>query len=608
MSKKTIVLQDSILAVLPLRDIVIYPNMIMPLFVGREKSVRAVDQCVSQSKQIFLLSQKEGKVEEPKAEDFYDVGTVGNILQVMKLPDGTSKVLVEGVTRGIVKKFFEEDGILKVDIDSFNEIENKNEEDVALIRLAVTKFEEFIKLNARIPAEIVQALHNMTSAGRLADTIAAHLPLNVVEKQKLLSCQDAKTRLEEVIHFLDREHDILEVQERLKKRVQGHLNKVQREYYLNEQMKAIQEEIKDLHEGIQPVLTEMEKLKKRIEEAGLPPEAKEKALAEFEKLKMMPPMSAEATVSRNYLDCLLDLPWHKKTKVNHDLAKAEAILEEDHYGLEKVKERILEYLAVGQRVEKLKGPILCLVGPPGVGKTSLGQSIAKATGREFVRVSLGGIRDEAEIRGHRRTYIGSMPGKILQKLAKVKVRNPLFMLDEVDKMSSDFRGDPSSALLEVLDPEQNNAFNDHYLEVDYDLSDVMFIATANSFDIPYPLLDRMEVLRLPGYTEDEKLNIAIKYLISKQIKENGLSSDELSITSAAIQDIIRYYTHEAGVRNLEREIAKICRKVVKGILMSQAQKKSKTKVALDTIRTCDPQIRSLMLYPAELRDRGSDPV
>lgn len=581
MSKKITVLQNLILPVLPLRDIVIYPNMIIPLFVGREKSVKSVEMSISGGKQIFLLAQKDAKIEEPKVEDFFNIGVVGNVLQVMKLPDGTSKILVEGIHRAVVKKFFEKDGILWVDLEEFREIESKNAEDLPLIRLAIAKFEEFIKLGGKIPPEIISALHNITSAGRLSDTIAAHLPLNITEKQKLLSLEDSRLRLEEVVHFLNREFDVLEMQERLRKRVKGHLDKVQREYYLNEQLKAIQDEIKNLNEGKEPLMNEMDKISKKIEEAGLSVEAKEKALAEFNKLKMMPPMSAEATVSRNYLDWMLDLPWQKKTKVNKDLAKAGDVLDRDHYGLEKVKERILEYLAVQQRVDKLKGPILCLVGPPGVGKTSLGQSIAKATGREFVRVSLGGVRDEAEIRGHRRTYIGSMPGKILQKLAKIKVKNPLFMLDEVDKMTSDFRGDPSSALLEVLDPEQNSTFNDHYLEVDYDLSDVMFIATANSFDIPYPLLDRMEVLQLSGYTEDEKLNIAIKYLIPKQLKENGLNENELRITDMAIQDIIRYYTREAGVRNLEREIAKLCRKVVKKILLQKKKSKIKKTEIID---------------------------
>ncbi len=556
----------SLMPLLPLRDSVIYPFMVIPLFINRPKSVKALEACVTSGKQIFFVAQKDSKNEDPGPADLYTIGTVANILQVLKLPDGTIKVLAEGIGRGKIKKIIETDLLVTSEIEILADVIQQDNETEALIRTLLDKFEDYIKLNPKIPAEILSALTNINEPGRLADAVAAHLPLLKIEdKQEILETQDAKHRLRIVIDLLLHELEVLQVEEKLKSRVKTQLNKTQQEFYLNEKLKAIQKELDELSEGRQP-LTEMEKIKDKIEKVGLSDEAKEKALVEFNKLKLMPPLSAEATVSRNYLDWLLDLPWKKGTPVNKNLKKAEKILEADHYGLEKVKERIIEYLAVQSRMDKTKGPILCLVGPPGVGKTSLGQSIARATGRKFVRISLGGVRDEAEIRGHRRTYIGSLPGKILQKLAKVKVRNPLFMLDEVDKMAMDFRGDPASALLEVLDPEQNYAFNDHYLEVDYDLSDVMFIATANSLDIPSPLLDRMEVLRLSGYTEEEKLNIAIKYLIPKQIKENGLKAQEITFTADAILDIIRYYTREAGVRNVEREIAKICRKVVKNIL------------------------------------------
>ncbi len=563
----------NLMPLLPLRDAVIYPFMVIPLFINRAKSIKSLEACVTSGKQIFFVAQKDQKNEDPTPQDLYTVGTVANILQILKLPDGTIKVLAEGINRGRIVKLTETDSLMMSEIEILEDFSSKDNETEAFIRTLLDKFEEYLKLNPKIPTEILSALGNMPEPGRLADAVAAHLPLLKLEdKQKILETQDPKERLQIVINLLIHELEVLQVEEKLKSRVKTQVDKSQREFYLNEKLKAVQKELDELSEGRQP-LSEMEKLKAKIKEAGLSPEAKEKAMTEFNKLKLMPPLSAEATVSRNYLDWLLDLPWKKMTPVNKNLTKAEKTLEDDHYGLEKVKERIIEYLAVQNRIDKTKGPILCLVGPPGVGKTSLGQSIARATGRKFVRISLGGVRDEAEIRGHRRTYIGSLPGKILQKLAKVKVRNPLFMLDEVDKMAMDFRGDPASALLEVLDPEQNHTFNDHYLEVDYDLSDVMFIATANSLDIPSPLLDRMEVLRLAGYTEDEKLNIAIKYLIPKQIKEHGLKSGEISFTKDAILEIIRYYTREAGVRSLEREIAKICRKVVKHILTNPKTEK-----------------------------------
>jgi ATP-dependent Lon protease len=559
--------------ILPLRDVVIYPHMVIPLFIGRAKSVKALEMSVNSGKQLFLAAQKDLKVEDPQPDDVFHTGTVANVLQVLKLPDDTIKVLVEGVRRGRIFQIIEQEGVYLGEIEILEDFVKDPKDLDALIRAMLNQFEDYVKLNAKIPLEILTALASIDDPGRLADTIAAHMPLKIEEKQRILEAQDARERLEIVAGFMVHEIDMLQVEEKLRSRVKSQLDKTQREYYLNEKLKAITKELDEMHEGRQS-LSDIERLKQRIEEGGLSVEAKEKALSEFNKLRMMPAMSAEATVSRNYLDCLLDLPWQAKTKVNKDLRKAEAILEADHFGLDKVKQRIIEYLAVQQRAKKVKGPILCLVGPPGVGKTSLGQSIARATGREFVRISLGGVRDEAEIRGHRRTYIGSMPGKILQKMAKVKVRNPLFMLDEVDKMAMDFRGDPASALLEVLDPEQNHAFSDHYLEVDYDLSDVMFIATANSLDIPPALLDRMEVLRLAGYTEDEKLHIARRYLIPKQIKENGLNNTDIVFTDSAILEIIRYYTQEAGVRNLEREIAKVCRKVVKKIVLKSTTKRT----------------------------------
>lgn len=559
--------------ILPLRDLVIYPFMVVPLFINRPKSIQALETSVNTGKQIFFVAQKDIKNEDPKFDDIYHVGTMANILQVLKLPDGTIKVLAEGISRGKIKSLVENDSLLLGEIETQEDVVFKDNETEALIRALLDQFETYVKLSPKIPPEIVAALSNIAEPGRLADAVAAHLPLvKLVDKQKILEIQDTKQRLQFVIDLLVHELEVLQVEEKLKHRVKTQLDKTQREFYLNEKLKAVQKEIDEVSEGRQS-LSDAEKLRARIESAGLSKEAKEKALAELNKLKLMPAMSAEATVSRNYLDWLLDLPWKKMTPVNKSLVKAEEILEVGHYGLEKVKERIIEYLAVQKRVQKIKGPILCLVGPPGVGKTSLGQSIAHATGREFIRVSLGGVRDEAEIRGHRRTYIGALPGKILQKMAKVKVRNPLFMLDEVDKMAMDFRGDPAAALLEVLDPEQNHAFSDHYLEVDYDLSDVMFVATANSLDIPPALLDRMEVLRLAGYTEEEKLHIAMQYLIPKQIKESGLKAEEINIAESAVTEIVRYYTREAGVRNLEREIAKICRKVVKEILINPKSKK-----------------------------------
>lgn len=560
---------SNLIPALPLRDVVVYPHMVIPLFVGRAKSIKALEVAMAKGKQIFLIAQKDPSIDDPKPNELYQVGTVSTVLQLLKLPDGTVKVLVEGTHRARVITIHEEADYYSVEYELIEDVLPDTAEREALSRVLLTQFEEYIKLNKKIPPEILTSLSGIDDLGRLADTIAAHMTIKVEEKQKILEEQDVKKRMEITLAQLEAEIDMWQVEKRIQTSVKRQMEKSQREYYLSEKMKAIQKELGELGEG---PAAELEQLKARIEKAGMSAEAKDKALAELNKLKMMSPMSAEATVSRNYLDVLLDVPWKERTKVNNDLNKAQEILEADHYGLEKVKERIIEFLAVQQRVKKLKGPILCLVGPPGVGKTSLGQSIARSTGRKFIRMSLGGVRDEAEIRGHRRTYIGSMPGRVIQKLSKVKVRNPLFMLDEVDKMAMDFRGDPAAALLEVLDPEQNNAFNDHYLEVDYDLSEVMFIATANSLDIPPPLLDRMEVIRLPGYTEEEKLNIAVKYLIPKQIEQNGLKPQEISISEGAVRDIIRYYTREAGVRNLEREISQICRKVVKEILTKPTKK------------------------------------
>lgn len=556
------------LPVLPLRDVVVYPHMVIPLFVGREKSIKALDKAMEGSKQILLVAQKSAAEDDPGEDETYDIGTLANILQLLKLPDGTIKVLVEGTARASISKYAEEDGMFVADVNILEpEVLDEQEMDVHA-RSAMNQFEQYVKLNKKVPPEIISSLSSIDDASRLADTIAAHMSIKIEEKQQVLEIIDIKERLEHLIHLMESEIDLLQVEKRIRGRVKSQMEKSQREYYLNEQMKAIQKELGEMED----VPNELEELEQKIEKAGMHKEAKEKAEAELNKLRMMSPMSAEATVVRNYIDWLVQVPWKNRSKVSQDIVKAEEVLEEDHYGLEKVKERILEYLAVQQRVKKMKGPILCLVGPPGVGKTSLGRSIARATNRKFVRMSLGGVRDEAEIRGHRRTYIGSMPGKIVQGMSKAGKKNPLFLLDEIDKMAMDFRGDPASALLEVLDPEQNNSFNDHYLEVDYDLSEVMFVTTANSLNIPAPLLDRMEVIRLAGYTEDEKVNIAKKYLIPKQLERNGLKENEVKIRDSVIRDIIRHYTREAGVRNLDREIANICRKVVKQILLKPTDK------------------------------------
>jgi ATP-dependent Lon protease len=549
--------------VLPLRDVVVFPHMVIPLFVGRRKSIRALEQAMESGKQIMLVAQKSASDDDPTTDNIHTIGTIATILQLLKLPDGTVKVLVEGERRAVLQKYLETEEYFSAQVALLEALPLTDKEGEALMRSVLNEFDQYVKLNMKIPPEILTSLAGIDDPSRLADTVAAHLSLKIEDKQQILEVQDVRERLEKILGVLESEIDLLQVEKRIRGRVKRQMEKSQREYYLNEQMKAIQKELGELEDGP----NEAEELAKKIEKAGMSKEAREKAESELKKLKMMSPMSAEATVVRNYIDWLLNVPWKKRSKIQKDLSKAEEILEADHYGLEKVKERILEYLAVQQRVVKLKGPILCLVGPPGVGKTSLGQSIARATNRKFVRMSLGGVRDEAEIRGHRRTYIGSLPGKIIQNLSKVKIRNPLFMLDEVDKMAMDFRGDPSSALLEVLDPEQNHAFNDHYLEVDYDLSDVMFVATANTLNIPPPLLDRMEVIRLSGYTEDEKVNIAIRYLVPKQFKNNGLKEKELHLSEKTIRDIVRYYTREAGVRNLEREISKICRKVTKDLLL-----------------------------------------
>jgi ATP-dependent Lon protease len=546
--------------------------MVIPLFVGREKSIHALELAMQSDKRILLLAQQSAEVDDPGVKDIYSLGTLSNILQLLKLPDGTVKVLVEGSQRAQVEQFTETDACFLAEVGLLETVttSDADRETEVLMRSVLNIFDQYVKLNKKIPGEVLTSLAGIDDPGRLADTVAAHMALKLEEKQKILEILKPRDRLEYLLAQVEGEIDILQVEKRIRGRVKQQMEKSQREYYLNEQMKAIQKELGDLEDAP----NELEELAKKIETIGMPKDVKAKATTELNKLKMMSPMSAEATVVRNYIDWLVSVPWKKRTKIRHDLAGAEAILEEDHYGLEKVKERILEYLAVQQRAKKLKGPILCLVGPPGVGKTSLGRSIARATNRKFIRMSLGGVRDEAEIRGHRRTYIGSMPGKIIQNMAKIGARNPLFLLDEIDKMSMDFRGDPSSALLEVLDPEQNHTFNDHYLEVDFDLSDVMFVATANSLNIPAPLLDRMEVIRLPGYTEDEKLNIATRYLVSKQISNNGLKEQEIELGEAPVLDIIRYYTREAGVRNLEREIAKICRKTVKEIMLDPDSEKN----------------------------------
>jgi ATP-dependent Lon protease len=558
--------------VLPLRDVVVYPHMVIPLFVGREKSILALEAAMKGDKRIMLVAQRQAEVDDPKLDDLYKIGTIATILQLLKLPDGTVKVLVEGVDRGVVESL-EGGTFYTATVSPAAEVNSYDEKELEVLsRSVVSQFEQYVKLNKKVPPEVLTALAGIDDAGRLADTVAAHMALKLPEKQKVLEILDVRARLEHILVAIEGEMDVLQIEKRIRGRVKAQMEKSQREYYLNEQMKAIQKELGEMEDGV----NEIQELEQKIEGAGMPKEAKEKATAELNKLKMMSPMSAEATVVRNYIDWLVKVPWKKRTKVLKDLFRAEEVLNDDHFGLEKVKERILEYLAVQQRVEKIKGPILCLVGPPGVGKTSLGQSIARATNRKFVRMSLGGVRDEAEIRGHRRTYIGSMPGKIVQNLSKTAVTNPLFLLDEIDKMAMDFRGDPSSALLEVLDPEQNTAFNDHYLEVDLDLSGVMFVCTANSLNIPAPLLDRMEVIRLPGYTEDEKMNIAKKYLLPKQMKNNGLKDGELKVGEDVLLDIIRYYTREAGVRNLEREVAKICRKAVRELLTTKGKSKSVT--------------------------------
>jgi ATP-dependent Lon protease len=544
--------------------------MVIPLFVGREKSIEALDAAMQDNKKILLLAQKNAEVDDPAQEDLYSIGTLSTILQMLKLPDGTIKVLVEGGERVTVESLLETNDYFSASVQLLEKTSTVDEREAeVLVRSVLNLFDQYVKLNKKVPPEILTSLSGIDDPSRLADTISAHMSLKLDEKQEILEIRDPRQRLEHIMSKIEGEIDLMHIEKRIRGRVKQQMEKSQREYYLNEQMKAIQKELGEMDDAP----NEVEDLQNKIEKSGMSKEAREKADSELNKLKMMSPMSAEATVVRNYIDWLVSVPWKKKSKIRRDLAVAENVLEEDHYGLEKVKERILEYLAVQQRVKRLKGPILCLVGPPGVGKTSLGRSIARATNRKFIRMSLGGVRDESEIRGHRRTYIGSMPGKIIQNLSKIKVRNPLFLLDEIDKMAMDFRGDPASALLEVLDPEQNNTFNDHYMEVDFDLSDVMFVATSNSMNIPGPLLDRMEVIRIPGYTEDEKLNIAIKYLIPKQIKENGLKDSEIGISETAVREIIQRYTREAGVRSLEREISKICRKVVKDILLKPSDKK-----------------------------------
>lgn len=558
------------LATLPLRDVVVYPHMVLPLFVGREKSIAALENAVSNEEPVFLLAQTDAAVEDPVAADLYQTGTVAQVLQVLKLPDGTVKVLVEGLYRGQVLTIEDTGGLFVSHIETVKDNDSESHPELeAVRRTLLAQFEQYAKLNKKIPAEIVNSINGISDNSRLADTVAAHLQLKLEQRQQILETADVVARMEFLLSCLESELDIMQVEKRIRGRVKRQMEKSQREYYLNEQVKAIQKEL-----GEEDERGELDTLEAKIKEAGMTKEAEEKCLSELKKLKMMPPMSAESTVVRNYIDTLLELPWKKKSRVSKDIAKADLVLNADHYGLEKVKERILEYLAVQKRMDKLKGPILCLVGPPGVGKTSLGESIAKATGRKYVRMALGGVRDESEIRGHRRTYIGSMPGKILQNMAKAGVKNPLFLLDEIDKLGSDFRGDPASALLEVLDPEQNNKFADHYAEVDYDLSDVMFIATSNSLNIPTPLLDRMEIIRLSGYTEDEKINIAMQYLVPKQMKRNGVKEGELVVEESAVRDIIRYYTREAGVRSLDREIAKICRKVVMQITLNEDKKRS----------------------------------
>lgn len=558
--------QQRTLPVLPLRDVVVFPYMVMPLFVGRAKSISALDEAMNEGKQLLLVSQKQADLEEPTVDDVFDVGTIANIIQLLKLPDGTVKVLVEGQQRAKINQLNDGEDHFSAEVTPI-ETTFGDEKELDVVKAAVlNEFESYLQLNKKIPADVLGALQRIDDADRLADTMAAHIPVTVRHKQSVLELADVQERLEYLLGMMESEADILQVEKRIRGRVKKQMEKSQRNYYLSEQIKAIR---KEMDEGeSEDTIDEVEQLRQKVDAAGMPADVREKVESELQKLKMMSAMSAEATVVRSYVEWMLQVPWHKRTKVKKDIAKAQQVLDADHYGLERVKERILEYLAVQARLNKIKGPILCLVGPPGVGKTSLGQSIANATGRKYVRMALGGVRDEAEIRGHRKTYIGALPGKLIQKMAKVGVKNPLFLLDEIDKMSSDMRGDPASALLEVLDPEQNTTFNDHYLEVDYDLSDVMFVATSNSMNIPGPLLDRMEVIRLSGYTEDEKLNIAMQHLLQKQIERNGLKKGELTIEESAILDIIRYYTREAGVRGLEREISKICRKAVKNLLVN----------------------------------------
>ena len=558
--------QQRTLPVLPLRDVVVFPYMVMPLFVGRAKSISALDEAMNEGKQLLLVSQKQADLEEPTVDDVFDVGTIANIIQLLKLPDGTVKVLVEGQQRAKINQLNDGEDHFSAEVTPI-ETTFGDEKELDVVKAAVlNEFESYLQLNKKIPADVLGALQRIDDADRLADTMAAHIPVTVRHKQSVLELAGVQERLEYLLGMMESEADILQVEKRIRGRVKKQMEKSQRNYYLSEQIKAIR---KEMDEGeSEDTIDEVEQLRQKVEAAGMPADVREKVESELQKLKMMSAMSAEATVVRSYVEWMLQVPWHKRTKVKKDIAKAQQVLDADHYGLERVKERILEYLAVQARLNKIKGPILCLVGPPGVGKTSLGQSIANATGRKYVRMALGGVRDEAEIRGHRKTYIGALPGKLIQKMAKVGVKNPLFLLDEIDKMSSDMRGDPASALLEVLDPEQNTTFNDHYLEVDYDLSDVMFVATSNSMNIPGPLLDRMEVIRLSGYTEDEKLNIAMRHLLQKQIERNGLKKGELTIEENAILDIIRYYTREAGVRGLEREISKICRKAVKNLLVN----------------------------------------
>ncbi len=568
---------ESPIPLLPLRDVVVYPHMVIPLFVGRAKSISALEHAMSDDKQILLVAQKHASVDEPGKDDLYDFGTIAAVLQLLKLPDGTVKVLVEGRRRATIKEVVEAESYFQADYEVVESLDEDSPEVEALTRSLLTRFEQYVSLSKKVPSEVMTSLSGIDDGGRLADTVAAHMSLELQQKQEMLEIISVQERLEHLIGLMEAEADLFQVEKRIRGRVKKQMEKSQREYYLNEQMKAIQKELGDMGEEA----NEHDELEKKIADSGMSNEAQEKTMSELSKLKMMSPMSAEASVVRSYIDWMVNLPWKKRSKVLHDLDRAEKILEKDHYGLEEVKERILEYLAVQKRVKKVKGPILCLVGPPGVGKTSLGESIARATNRKFVRMALGGVRDEAEIRGHRRTYIGSMPGKLVQKISKVGVKNPLFLLDEIDKMGMDHRGDPASALLEVLDPEQNTSFNDHYLEVDYDLSDVMFVCTSNSMNIPPALVDRMEVIRIPGYTEDEKINIAQKYLIPKQLSDNGLKASEASFAEDALRGIVRFYTREAGVRGLEREIAKVCRKVVKEF--SLGERKEEVVVSEDNI-------------------------